>query len=116
MLTIINKKYLLVGLTSFFLGMVIMFFYSRTEINSSKRITGRIVNNCGEALKTSNDLINNCSEAYKTFGSCVTNPESCNIAESTKKLDQLNKDKEQYNLQLKNITQDITSVMSEIKK
>lgn len=112
MLIINNKPYLLTALISFVLGMGVMFLYTRAEINDNKNITKRIVNNCADSLITSNDLINNCSEAYKSFGACVTNLDSCNLAESASKLDQLNQEKESINLKLKDLTKDIDGILN----
>lgn len=109
------KKFLLPVLC-FLLGLMLMYFYSRTELTSNKRITAKILNNCIDSFQASNTLINSCSEAYKTFGSCILDLENCNMQESARKLEVLNKQREQAEVQIGNTTREMGEIVNEVKK
>lgn len=111
-----RKKEILIAITAFLLGVGIMYVYSRNELDTNKTFTRRIIDNSINSIEASNVLVNTCSNAYKEFGTCVLDLKSCNLEESKKKLQILNKQKEQAEEQIRSVTKDMDSLIFRLGK
>lgn len=103
-------------LVALVVGFGIGFYGNKNEIKANKDITSRIINNCTESLIATNELINSCSSAYTTFGTCVLNIQSCNIQEESKKLETLNKQKQQAEEKIRSLTKDMDAIILDLSK
>lgn len=60
-----------------------------------------------ESLIASQQLTENASNAYKIFGDCITNPNTCNAQETQAQLRSLNEEKEEINLRILKIQNEL---------
>ena len=109
-----KKNILFVGFFCFILGLVVMFFISREQIKSQKKLTARILTNSIQSMKASQALANSCSDAYNTATTCVANLKTCNIEEQAKKLDEYNSQRIQADQKINSANQDIQKIIEEV--
>ncbi len=85
-----NKRELIIGISCILIGAIITYLLIGNKIKEQKNLTSRILKNSIQSMEASNELANSCADAYKTATACVTNLQSCNILEESKKLDEYN--------------------------
>ncbi len=86
----LNRRELLVGLVSIFVGGLVSYAFTYHQIQSHNKLTARILSNAIKSMEASQNLAESCSEAYSTASKCVTNLSTCNLQEEEKKLDIFN--------------------------
>lgn len=111
-----NRREFLIILIAFSLGVTIMYFYNQSQVVANKAITIRVIDNCIQGLTISQKLISSCSDAYAEATTCMANLSICNIEESTKKLQVLNKEKEKADGELKEINLDMQTIIDDVLK
>lgn len=67
-------------------------------------------------MATSQTLISTCSAAYDIATSCVSHPTTCDIVNSTKKLQVLNDQRLAAEAKLANLTKDLFNIIPEAHK
>lgn len=106
---ILGELLLVIFLVSivFFIG----YRYGQSKQDSTRQITGRIVNNCYQSLQAADALIGNCNEAYTVATTCVANISSCNVPAATTKLEQLNTQKTTLESSFSGLVKDADSII-----
>lgn len=104
---ILNAK-LTKSLIIFTAGIVVGFLV-RTALPTNS-VSESQLNVCINALRVSGELTNNYSAAYSFTRQCVTNQDSCNWQEVTNQLLRLNQEKQELELEILNLTQQIRQI------
>jgi hypothetical protein len=81
----LNKRELIIGTSCLLIGVIITYLLIGNKVNEQKKLTSRILKNSIQSMEASNELANSCADAYKTATACVSNLQSCNITEESKK-------------------------------
>lgn len=108
-----SKLEVLVGTTCFILGVLTTVFL-KSESNSNKKLTLRILSNAIGSMEASQSLAESCSRAYNTATACVSNLDTCNIQEEAKKLDEFNTRKIYADQQIDLMNQDMKKIIQEV--
>ena len=93
--------YVSIAITVLLVGFSIYFWQENQDLRtqlSSLESNRTALNLCVESLTASNDMISNCGAAYIELGKCITRPASCDAEQTTAKLQQLNREKDDINL------------------
>lgn len=110
-----KKNILFVGFICFILGLVVMFFISREQVQSQKKLTVRILTNAVQSMQAFQKMADSCSDAYDTVTACVSNLKTCNIEAESKKLDEFNTKREQADQQINLINEDMKKIIEDVK-
>ncbi len=110
----INKQVVGVAIICILTSSIITYAFTRNEINSQKKLTKRILTNAVKSMETYQQLANSCSQAYNTATICVSNLNTCNLAEESKKLEEFNKQKESVDPQISLLNKDMESIINEV--
>lgn len=110
-----NKNIFLVGFIGFVLGLVVMFFISRGQVQSQKKLTVRILTNSIQSMEASQHLSESCSNAYNTIAACVSSLKSCNIDEEAKKLDTFDSIRKNSDKEIEKANTEMKKIIEEVK-
>lgn len=110
----IKKNNFIVALVCFIAGGIIVFAFTRVEINTNKELTKRILNNSIQSLTASKEIADTCAEAYNTATACVANLSTCNIEEESKKLDEFNYRRGQAEVIIDFVGEDMQKVIQDV--
>jgi len=86
----LNKRDLIIGISCILIGVVFTYLLVGNQIKEQKKLTSRILKNSIQSMEASKEMADSCTQAYNTATACVSNLQSCNLTEETKKLDEFN--------------------------
>lgn len=114
-----NKREIIVAVVFFILGLVVMYFYSansyKDKIAANKQITLDIIDNSIASLEASDALVNNSSNAYTEVATCFSDYKSCDLNKSQARLDQLDEEKKRIQAKLRDLTEEMDSIIAKKK-
>ncbi|HVZ67046.1 MAG TPA: hypothetical protein VG917_02185 [Patescibacteria group bacterium] len=110
----LNRRETYIFLAGLIIGSVIIFLITSHKIASQKSLTKRILNNSIQSMEASNELANSCADAYKTATTCVSNLQSCNIAEESKKLDEYDTRRKHADIIIDWANRDMEQIIKEV--
>lgn len=88
---------------------IVVGFWVRTALPTNS-VSESQLNVCVDALRVSGSLTSNCSTAHNLTRQCVTNQDSCNWEDVTNQLTSLNQEKQQLELEILNLTQQLQQI------
>lgn len=109
-----NKREVLVGMGCFILGTIITIAFFKSELNTNKKLTSRILSNAIGAMKASHSLAESCSDAYNTVTACVSDLKTCDIEVEAKKLDEFNTRRKHADEQIDWMNKDMEKIIEEV--
>ena len=112
---IVKRREIVIGILCFALGIVVMFFASREQVQYQKKITVKILKNSVGSMEAFQELSNSCRDAYKTVTTCISDVKSCNFETETKKLDEYNKRRQHADTQIDWMNKDMEEIIKQVK-
>lgn len=110
------KKQLVIRMViSFIAGGVVIFAFTRAEVNTNKELTKRILSNSLQSMTASKEIADSCASAYNTATACVLNLNTCNIEEESKKLDEFNYRRGKAEETIDWMSEDMKRIIEEVK-
>lgn len=110
----LNKRDLIIGISCILIGVVFTYLLVGNQIKEQKKLTSRILKNSIQSMEASNELANSCADAYKTATTCVSNLQSCNVTEESKKLDEYNTRRKHADTIIDWANQDMKEIIEEV--
>lgn len=112
----VNSKQIIIALVFFMVGLAVMYFYSsnsyKAKLVANKEITLSIIDNSIAAFETTDALVSNCSDAYLEVATCFSDFNSCNLNRSAKRLSELELEKEQIQVKLKEVIEEMDLIIA----
>lgn len=110
----LNKKSLLVDLLFFLMGCLLTFAYVsgmyKDKVKASNNLTLDIIDNCMAAFNVQDELISNRNQAYEEIAACLLG-ENCNPKQTAIRLNDLNHEKDEIELELKDLIKDMDFII-----
>jgi hypothetical protein len=110
----IKKREVIIGIFCLLLGLLVSYLTTRSQIESNKGLTKRILSNAIQSMEASKEMADSCAEAYNTATICVANLRTCNIEEETKKLDEFNTRRKHADTQIDWMGKDMQRIIKEV--
>lgn len=110
----LNRKNIIIGIICILAGSLITYALTRTEIQSQRKLTARILTTAVQSMEISQSLAESCSDAYNTATSCVSNLKTCNLEEEAKKLDLFNARRKNADQQIDRMNEDIKKIIEDV--
>lgn len=105
-----HRREILIGITCFILGILYMYFDSRTyyepKFLSNREFYWEVITKYQESLEVSNAMVNNSYDAFYAISKCSTKA-GCDFLDTALKLHDLNQQRKQLKTRLEELNKDI---------
>lgn len=95
----VNKKEIVIAVTFFVLGVILMYFYGQQRISENRNLTDRFMANCGAAMSSAHQLVQNCNRTTDEVVACFSDPK-CEVRELDQRIGTINEDSKRINDEL----------------
>ncbi len=113
------KREFLLFLIIFGLGVVATYCYStksaKAKLAANKEVTLNIIDNCTATFQVQDELVKNRNKALNEIGACIVD-ENCNPDQTIRRLRELNQEKDEIELELKDLVKHMDFIIGQKTK